>query len=94
MRDANSRAVTLLSLIQRVFLSRVTIAVCTQGVAGIATREEDALRAGILHEPVNEIDGRVGLAGTGRYWDERSRPASGENPIEGRDGLVCAADRR
>ena len=49
--------------------------------------KEDALRAGVFHEAVNEIDGGVGLARAGGHLDERARPAGGEGFLQVRDRL-------
>ena len=49
--------------------------------------EEDAARAGVLDEAVDEVDGGVGLAAAGGHLDEGAAFVGGEGVLEVADGF-------
>ena len=56
--------------------------------------EEDALRAGVFDEAIDEIDGGVGLARAGGHLDERARTTGGEGFFEIGDGFDLRGPER
>src|ERR1035437_9026891 len=64
--------------------------------AEIATihEEQDAARAGVFHETINEIDGGVGFAGTGGHLDERAEKTGSEGFIQTGDRFDLREPKR
>ena len=65
------------------------MSVCSAEVVAVH-QEQDALGAGVLDEPVAEVDGGEGLAGAGGHLDQGARARFGERFFETADRLDLA----